>query len=655
GVLAFTVLLLVLERRGGSALDRVISRTLQARLVRRPGAARRHMRVLLLGLAGALLVVALMRPQWGIEFQSTPRVGSELMVCLDVSRSMLAEDVAPNRLERAKAEVRDLLPFLEGDHVGLTAFAGRATVLSPLTPDFGFLRLALDGAGTHSVSRGGTRLEEPIRKALAGFGDTSEVSRAILLITDGEDHDSFPMEAAKAAAERGIKIIAIGFGSEEGSEIAITDRETGARRILEHEGHTVRTRLDGDTLREMALVTEGAYIPAGTGALDLESIYGAHISPLTRGRLDGRGRAVRREGFQWAVLLGLISLLGSVAMHGGRPRRGRNAIAAPPRERAAAALLVAARVAPSTVAAQESRPAGAAKAAETTATPEEARDDAVDGVAEAPPGESTGGSEAPHRAHPRDAFNDGFARLAANDLDAAEQLFDEARRRAGTDGELRFRCTYDIGCLTARRADSALDEKPEEALRLLRAASDWFREAIRLRPKSADSRHNLEVVMRRAIALADSLARKDEEDLTARLDAIIERQRGLSAPVRALVERQAAAQSHDPHAADAYKREFRAAATEERLILSDTVKLSEGAGVELDAIQGKAEEERAPEERMRAAQLEGVLHYLHRGRERMGQARRLLRRRQGERAWRDAFAALTELKRARDQLRDPLE
>ncbi len=176
-VLGFVAFAAWLERRGSGALGAFMGTELRDRLVRSASPARRATRLFFLALCGCFLVLALMRPQWGLHFVATPRVGAEIMVCLDVSRSMLAEDVAPNRLERAKAEVRDLLAYLEGDQVGLIAFGGRATVLSPLTPDFSFLRLVLDEAGPHSVTRGGTRLEEPIRKAIAGFGDAGEQRR----------------------------------------------------------------------------------------------------------------------------------------------------------------------------------------------------------------------------------------------------------------------------------------------------------------------------------------------------------------------------------------------------------------------------------------------------------------------------------------------
>ena len=264
-VLAVGVGLLALEMRRNNLLDRFLDPTMQGRLVESPQKWQRGLRTGLLCLSMLAIVVALMRPQWGFEFVEAPRVGAEIMVALDVSRSMLAEDVAPNRLERAKAELRDLLPFLAGDQVGLIAFAGRASVLCPLTPDFGFLRLVLDNLDPGTVPRGGTRLEEPIRKATAGFGTAGDLSRVILLFTDGEDHDSFPLDAAQEAAERGIRIIVIGFGDEDGSEIFVTDPRTGARtRVVDSGGRPVISRLDGDLLREIALETGGAYVPAGT-------------------------------------------------------------------------------------------------------------------------------------------------------------------------------------------------------------------------------------------------------------------------------------------------------------------------------------------------------------------------------------------------------
>ena len=320
GVAVLALALIALERRAGNQFRALVSDVLQAQLVVGPSSGQRYTRHGFLILACTFAVLALMRPQWGFEFVKSPRASAELMIALDVSRSMLAEDVAPNRLERAKSEVRDLLEFLVGDRVGLIAFAGRASVLAPMTPDFGFFRLVLDSVGPNSVGLGGTRLEEPIRKAIGGFKATGDVARVLLLITDGEDQDSFPIEAAKEAALRGIRIIAIGFGSESGSEIPITDPETGARTLLrDSDGNVVRTRLDGETLREIALITDGVYVPAGLRSLDLESIYDQHIAGLMRAEIDDEGRVIRSEGFQWFVLAAIICLVISVLV--GQRRR----------------------------------------------------------------------------------------------------------------------------------------------------------------------------------------------------------------------------------------------------------------------------------------------------------------------------------------------
>ena len=635
GVAAFVALLFWFDLRGAGALDRLISNTLQRRLVRRPSAFRRRLRIGLLGLSAACLVFALMRPQLGIRHVAAPRVGAEIMIALDVSKSMLAEDVAPSRLERAKAEIVDLLSYLDGDQVGLIAFAGRATVLAPMTPDFSFLRLVLEGAGPHSVTRGGTRLEEPIRKAVQGFGPAREASCVILLITDGGDQDSFPLDAAKAAAEAGIVIIAIGFGDELGSEIYTTDPLTGARELLrDADGRAVRSRLDGELLRELALATNGAYVPAGTGVLDLESIYRQHIAPLMLGQLDPRGKTVRDEGYQWAVLLGLVFLVSNAAMAGGPARVGA----------ALVLWMIFAAQAPPARAQSEDEPAGddAAQWIHAPDTEKAPSGDERPAEADSPP---------PPVVNPREIFNLGVSALEAGNAEEAILQFERARHDAADDGELRFRTAYDLGVASAALASKLEVDSPEEALRALYTAADWFRDAIQQRPEHTDSRVNLDVVLRRALLLADAIAQRNAKGVDAELQEIAARQRELVTALATLqVQISEASEASD---SENLRREFRARATDQRGLLSDADRLAGAINAESQGIAGRPEPERTPEDQMRAAQLEGVLHYLHLARERMGQTRRQLRQRQGERAYRRAAAALAELKRALDQLRDP--
>ena len=636
GVLVFVALLFWFDRRGSGALDQLIGDTLRRRLVRRPSAFRRRMRIALLGLSAACLVLALMRPQLGIRHVAAPRVGAEVMIALDVSKSMLAEDVAPSRLERAKAEIVDLLSYLEGDQVGLIAFAGRATVLAPMTPDFSFLRLVLDGAGPHSVTRGGTRLEEPIRKAVQGFGPAREASRVILLITDGGDHDTFPLDAAKAAAEAGIIIIAIGFGDELGSEIYTTDPRTGVRELLrDADGRVVRSRLDGELLRDLALATNGAYVPAGTGVLDLESIYRQHIAPLTLGKLDPRGKTVRDEGYQWAVLLGLVFLVSSAAVSGGAARAAAVAVFG---------LILAA----------QSPPAWAQRADEPMGDDAGQLDHAPIADEESTRAERHGETNPPEEpVDSREIFNLGVSALETGNAEDAARQFERARREAADDGELRFRAAYDLGIASATLASALEADSPDEALRALYTAADWFRDAIQQRPEHEDSRVNLDVVLRRALLLADRLAQSNAKGADAELQELAARQRELVTAL-AVLQGQVLEES-EASASERLRREFRARATDQRALLSDADRLAGRIDAESQGIASRSEEQQTPEDQMRVAQLEGVLHYLHLARERMGQTRRQLRQRQGERAYRRGSAALSELKRALDQLRDPAE
>lgn len=222
-----------------------------------------------------------------------------------------------------------MLPAFSSHRVGLLAFAGRTTVLSPLTMDHGFFRLALDSASPWSVTLGGTNLGEVIRKATKLLGE-QEGPKALILITDGEDQDTYPLEAAEAARQAGVVIVAVGFGSEAGTTIDVLDKKTGVKkRVVDSEGREVVSRLDGDLLRQIALKTNGVYVPAGTGVLDLESVLQKHILPLVESSTQVKSREVRVELFQWFVGLGMLFFMGFMLLDArtNRKRQSKEKIA----------------------------------------------------------------------------------------------------------------------------------------------------------------------------------------------------------------------------------------------------------------------------------------------------------------------------------------
>ncbi len=324
--IGLVALLAYLEFRSGEGLGRFMSTTMQARLARRQTLARCALKLGFILATLVLGVLGLMRPQTpaGAETVSARRAVADIMIVLDVSNSMLAEDAAPDRLARAKAEIGEFISRVEGHRVGLVVFAGRGSVRSPLTTDYGFFRLALRDVDTRSVSLGGTRIGDAIRSAVAAFGPNRGAPRLMLLITDGEDHDSYPLDAVDEAVAAGVRIAAIGFGSEAGSEITMTDPATGARSVLtDQDGNVVISRLDGDLLREIALRSEGIYVPAGTSALDLDSIVETYVEPLVTDTALRVAQRSPNEHYRWFVLAALGSLVAAVwvgssaGMHGG--------------------------------------------------------------------------------------------------------------------------------------------------------------------------------------------------------------------------------------------------------------------------------------------------------------------------------------------------
>jgi Ca-activated chloride channel family protein len=272
-------------------------------------ASRSFRKALLLLLAFVFGIVAAADPRFGAYYEEVSSSGVDVFVLLDVSRSMLAEDVAPNRLERAKSDIQDLLEHVAGDRVGLIAFAGKPMIQVPLTTDHRFFLQVLHSVDTNSAPRGGTAIGDAIRLALRAMPPEADRDRAIVLITDGEDQESMPLEAAKDAAERHVRILTIGLGnSAEGGRIPLRTSD-GRTTYLMHDGREVWSKMEETTLREIARLTEGAYVSAGTKTFDLGQIYADSIGKMQGNVHETERRQRYRHQYQIFLAAAALCLL----------------------------------------------------------------------------------------------------------------------------------------------------------------------------------------------------------------------------------------------------------------------------------------------------------------------------------------------------------
>ena len=271
-----------------------------------------------------LTVLAMARPANNPVPKPTQRPGRDLVFIFDVSRSMLAQDLRPSRLERAKLAARDVLDVVEGDRVGVIAFAGTAVVKCPLTTDYSFARMAIDELSPDSVSRGGTDIGDAIRTAMsqvyseAGNAGTPARVRTIVLMTDGEDQESHPVEAAKEAGQKGVRIVTIGLGSEIAGAPVPAPEPTGrgnqsyATRggVMEYQGKPVESRMNPSVLKQIAEATPGGmFLNVGTGNIELDAVYKRMMRDRAMVETENTTAMKYTELFQWAVGAALALLI----------------------------------------------------------------------------------------------------------------------------------------------------------------------------------------------------------------------------------------------------------------------------------------------------------------------------------------------------------
>lgn len=256
-----------------------------------------------------LLAIALTDIRWGKESREVPQKGIEVMFVLDVSRSMLAEDASPNRLTRAKQQIKDMVDEMAGDRVGLVCFAGQTRQSVPLTSHYEDFKQTLDSVGPYTVRRGGSRLGDAITAAANGFLNKTNEHKAIVIFTDGEDQESDPVAVAKKLyADRGIRIFTVGLGDmDQGARVPESDDGQGG--YVEYQGQQVWSKMNGAVLQQIAEDTQGAYVPAGTRRVNMADVYHGYIADVPQGEFETATIDAYIPRFQWFAAPALILLL----------------------------------------------------------------------------------------------------------------------------------------------------------------------------------------------------------------------------------------------------------------------------------------------------------------------------------------------------------
>ena len=300
------------ERRGYRRLQEFVSARLLPQLAGTVNRPRRIIKFALLLLGLSLAVFSLAQPRWGYTFQDVKHKGLDLLIAVDTSRSMLSNDVQPNRLERVKLAVQDLMNDLEGDRVGLIAFAGRAFLQAPLTIDYDAVVEAINDLDTKTIPEGGTNISSAIALAMQSFGKSATGNRALIIFTDGEELSGDAVKMAKEAADAGVRIFTVGVGTPEGSLIPITGDDGQTAFVKDSAGQVVKSKLDDKRLREIAQATGGFYIHLESGPRTMQQVQTEGLAKMQAAEMDVRLSRHPIERYEWPLGAALIALALSI-------------------------------------------------------------------------------------------------------------------------------------------------------------------------------------------------------------------------------------------------------------------------------------------------------------------------------------------------------
>jgi Ca-activated chloride channel homolog len=322
------------EHRGLQRLQQFVSARLLPQLAGTVNRRRRIIRFGLLLLGLALAIVSLAQPCWGYTFEDVKRKGLDLLIAVDTSRSMLSNDVQPNRLDRVKLAIQDLIDELQGDRVGLIAFAGRAFLQAPLTIDYDAVIEAVNDLDTKTIPEGGTNISSAITLATQSFGKSAMGNRALIIFTDGEELSGDAVKTAKAAADAGVRIFTIGVGTPQGSLIPVTSDNGETSFVKDSAGQVVKSKLDDKRLREVAEATGGFYLHLENGPRTMQQVQSEGLSKMQAAEMDVRLSRRPIERYEWPLGGALIALALSILIPERKRVRERAYVPAPARNAA---------------------------------------------------------------------------------------------------------------------------------------------------------------------------------------------------------------------------------------------------------------------------------------------------------------------------------
>lgn len=295
-------------RRRRSLMRRFADKRLIEGITPNVSVGRKVLKAVLIAAAVAFLFIALARPQWGFEWQEVKRTGLDILIAIDVSKSMLTRDVKPDRLERSKFAVKDAVKKLNGDRIGLIAFAGTAFLQCPLTIDYNGFLTALDDLNVNTIPRAGTSIAAAINEAREIFKGPEKKYKALVIITDGEELEGDALDAAKEAAKEGIRIYCVGVGTSEGDLIPTVNDNGDRVYLTDRSGSVVKSRLNEDVLKNAALSTGGSYVKATQAEFGLALLYEKSISKLEKRDIESKMEKRLEERFQIFIAIAIALL-----------------------------------------------------------------------------------------------------------------------------------------------------------------------------------------------------------------------------------------------------------------------------------------------------------------------------------------------------------